>query len=231
MPCDDGNADEPQVAGVTAIASPGIGWPLDLLDWKRRVGAMYASARAGGAGEVTLDAFRRAKDALFAEHAQSPIPAEHRPNFTGLAYYPYRPELRVHAPLERDDAGDEFVLPSSTDEPFRFQFVGRVRPTLGGRQVSLAVFWLTAYGGGVFVPFRDTTAGGATYGAGRYLLDTVKGADLGATPDGDVILDFNYAFNPSCSYDPRWSCPLAPTESRLALPIEAGERTWTHPHD
>ncbi len=188
---------------------------------------MYASARAGGAGEATLDAFRRAKDELFAEHPQSPIPAEHRPGFTGLDYYPYRPALRVHAPLEPDPTGAELVLPSSTDEPFRFQFVGRVRPTLGSDQVSLAVFWLTAYGGGVFVPFRDVTAGTATYGAGRYLLDTVKGADLGATPDGDLVLDFNYAFNPSCSYDPRWSCPLAPPESRLALPIEAGERTWT----
>lgn len=214
---------------MTRIDGAGTGWPLDLLHWKRRVGAMYATARAGGAGEAPLAAFRDAKDELFAEHAQSPIPAEHRAGFTGLAYFPYRPELRVHAPLEPDRAGDEFVLPSSTDEPFRFRLIGRVRPTLGDEEVSLGVFWLTAYGGGVFVPFRDATAGDATYGAGRYLLDTVKGADLGATPEGELVLDFNYAFNPSCSYDPRWSCPLAPLENRIDVAVEAGERMWRPP--
>jgi hypothetical protein len=101
---------------------------------------MYAAARAGGGGEATLRAFRRAKDELFADHAQSPILAGHRPSFSGLDYYPYRPELRVHAPLEPDPTGPELVLPSSTDEPFRFQFVGRVRPTLGGERHLLAVF-------------------------------------------------------------------------------------------
>lgn len=222
----DDDADRLRGAEVTREDDPGTGWPLDLLDWKRRVGAMYASARAGGEGEAALAAFRRAKDELFAGHSQSPIPVEHRDGFAGLDYSPHRPDLRVHASLEPDAAGDEFVLPSSTDEPFRFQFIGRVRPTLGGEQVTLAVFWLTAYGGGLFVPFRDATAGDTTYGAGRYLLDTVKGADLGATADGELILDFNYAFNPSCSYDPRWSCPLAPLESRIDVPVEAGERLW-----
>jgi len=76
----------------------------------------------------------------------------------------------------------------------------------------------------MFLPFRDALAGRGTYGGGRYLLDTVKGADLGAAADGSLVLDFNYAYNPSCAYDPRWSCPLAPLENRLDVPIEAGER-------
>lgn len=211
---------------MTAVADLDAAWPLDLLDWKRQVLAMYAAVRADGPDEATLDAFRHAKDTLFATHPQSPIPEQDRPGFAGLVYYPYRPDLRVLAPLERDSTGGELVLPSSTDEPFRFQFVGRVHPVLAGQEVSLAVFWLTAYGGGVFVPFRDATAGATTYGAGRYLLDTVKGADLGAGPHGVLVLDFNYAYNPSCSYDPRWSCPLAPLESRIEIPIEAGERVW-----
>ncbi len=213
---------------MSAVEDHGPGWPLDLLDWKRRVGAIYAAVRDGGAGEAALTTFREAKDALFAEHAQSPIPREHRATFDGLRYFPYRADLRVKAPLERED-GQELALPSSGDEPFRFQRIGSVRPLIDGTPVSLAVFWLTAYGGGVFVPFRDTTAGTDSYGAGRYLLDTVKGADLGASADGDLILDFNYAFNPSCSYDPRWSCPLAHADSRLEIPIDAGERVWTPP--
>ena len=65
--------------------------------------------------------------------------------------------------------------------------------------------------------------GTTTYGGGRYLLDTVKGADLG-TEDGRLVLDFNYAYNPSCAYDPSWACPLAPPGNRLAIAVEAGER-------
>ena len=79
------------------------------------------------------------------------------------------------------------------------------------------------YGGGVFLPFRDETNGATTYGAGRYVLDTVKGADLGGA-DGRLVVDFNYAYHPSCAYDPRWSCPLAPATNRLVGPVEAGER-------
>ena len=201
------------------------GWPLDLLDWKRRVFAMYAAVRSNADG-TAVAAFRVAKDRLFATHPQSPIPATARPAFSGLAYYPYQPDYRVTAPLERDDAGGEFLLPSSGDEPFRFTRIGTVHPVVSGREIPLAVYWLPAYGGGLFVPFRDTTAGAETYGAGRYLLDTVKGADLGTAANGDLVLDFNYAFNPSCSYDPRWHCPLAPPESRIDLPIAAGEMVW-----
>ena len=83
---------------------------------------------------------------------------------------------------------------------------------------------LLEYAGGLFVPFGDATNGTATYAAGRYLLDTAKGADLGVTPDDELILDFNFAFQPSCAFDPRWACPLAPPEARLGIAIEAGER-------
>jgi uncharacterized protein len=88
---------------------------------------------------------------------------------------------------------------------------------------SLEVFWLDAYGGGVFIPFRDATSGSSTYGGGRYLLDTAKGADLGSIDDR-LVLDFNFAYHPSCVYDPKWVCPLAPPSNRLAVAIEAGER-------
>ena len=74
-----------------------------------------------------------------------------------------------------------------------------------------------------FVPFRDGTSGAETYGGGRYVLDTVKGSDLGLEA-GRLVLDFNFAYNPSCSYDPRWVCPLSPPANRLSLTIRAGER-------
>jgi uncharacterized protein (DUF1684 family) len=87
----------------------------------------------------------------------------------------------------------------------------------------LSFYWLNTYGGGVFVPFRDETNGSETYGGGRYLLDTAKGADLGHSGT-KVILDFNYSYHPSCAHNEAWSCPLAPAENRLAIPVRAGER-------
>ena len=87
----------------------------------------------------------------------------------------------------------------------------------------LAVYWLEGYGGGIWLPFTDATSGAETYGGGRYLYDTIKGADLGAG-EREMVLDFNYAYNPSCAYDERWSCPLSPPENRLAFAVPAGER-------
>ena len=96
---------------------------------------------------------------------------------------------------------------------------------LPGGTRELGVYWMAGYAGGIFLPFRDVTNGAETYGAGRYLLDTAKSADLGADEAaGSLILDFNFAFHPSCAFDPRWSCPLAPPENHLDLRIEAGER-------
>ena len=84
---------------------------------------------------------------------------------------------------------------------------------------------MAGYAGGIFIPFRDDTNGSETYAAGRYLVDAAKSADLGGDPSaGTLILDFNFAFQPSCAFDPQWACPLAPPESRLPVRIEAGER-------
>jgi len=198
---------------------------MSLLDWKRRVGELYRRVREAGGTPEALEGFRAARDQLFRRHPESPLPAEARAGFPGVPYYSHRPGLRAEAALETEADGPELVIPSSTGDPVRFRRLGFVRPSLDGVEVRLAVYWLEGYGGGAFLPFRDALAGRETYGGGRYLLDTVKGADLGTSADGRrLVLDFNYAYNPSCSYDPRWSCPLAPPENRLDLEIAAGER-------
>ncbi len=116
-------------------------------------------------------------------------------------------------------------LPISTGDPMSFTRIGTVRIPLPDGPQTLGLFWMAGYAGGLFLPFRDTTNGSSTYGAGRYLLDTAKGADLGTAGAPDrLILDFNYAFQPSCAFDPRWSCPLAPPENRLLVAITGGER-------
>src|SRR5579862_9336724 len=135
-----------------------------------------------------------------------------------LDYFGYDPAWRFPAELEPAEP-ETRRIGSSGEEPVTFTRFAIAR--FGGQE--LEVFWLDAYGGGLFLPFRDATAGAETYGAGRYLLDTVKGADLG-TVDGRILLDFNFAYNPSCAYDPKWACPLAPPANRLTIPISAGEK-------
>ena len=114
-------------------------------------------------------------------------------------------------------------IATSGERAYAFRRFARARFELAGEARSLDLHWLEGYGGGVFLSFADATSGRETYGACRYLLDTVKGADLGSL-DGRLVLDFNFAYNPSCSYDPRWVCPLAPPENRLPVPVYAGER-------
>ena len=195
---------------------------LELLDWKRRVFGLYAGVRAAGDPEAAWHAWRDGRETLFRGHPQSPLPPEAREAFGGLAYFDYDPAFRVLGELVRGD--DELRdVAASGGETVRFRRFGTVRFELVGEARELSLYWLEGYGGGVFLPFADATRGDATYGGGRYLLDTVKGADLGEA-DGRLVLDFNFAYNPSCSYDPRWDCPLAPPPNWLLLPVEAGER-------
>jgi len=80
----------------------------------------------------------------------------------------------------------------------------------------------------LFLPFRNATSGQKTYGGGRYLYDTIKGADLGIEAE-EIGLDFNYDYNPSCAYNnTQWVCPLAPPENRLPFAVEAGEKVFCH---
>jgi uncharacterized protein len=180
---------------------------LDLLDWKRHIFALYAEVRAAEP-QAGWERWKAVRAELFRDHPQSPSPG-----YTSLAYYDYDPALRFLAevgPVEEVKVGID---------GFEFRRFGVARFGLG----ELELYWLEGYGGGVFLPFADATRGTETYGAGRYLLDTVKGSDLGME-DGRLILDFNFAYNPSCSYDDRWACPLTPPPNRLSMPIRAGER-------
>ena len=194
---------------------------LDLLDWKRRVFSLYAAIRTVEP-KLGWDLWRETRNELFRSHPQSPLPAERRGSFEGLDYWPYDPQARVLAELEDIEAPPQPVETSGT-EPILFRPFARAGFELRGEPLSLEVAWLAAYGGGAFLCFRDATSGRESYGGGRYLLDTVKGADLGED-GGRLVLDFNFAYNPSCAYDPGWVCPLAPPANRLAIALAAGEK-------
>jgi uncharacterized protein len=195
---------------------------LELLDWRRRTFELYAEVRAAPDPEVAWRRWRDVRDELFRTHPQSALTAEGRERFTGLEYFPYDPALRVLAEVEpvEDEARGIAGSAGSVTSVRRF---AHARFEVGGHPCSLELFWLEGYGGGVFLPFGDATSGRETYGSGRYLLDTVKGSDLGEV-DGGLVIDFNFAYNPSCSYDPRWACPLTPPANRLEIAVRAGEQ-------
>jgi uncharacterized protein (DUF1684 family) len=200
---------------------------LALLDWKRRVFRIYESVRAADDPARAWREWRAARDELFRNHDQSPIPEAERSRFRGLDLYDYSPLHRTTAELLREEPL-QYEIGTSGGGSYSFTRFARAEFELLGESHSLELFWLDGYGGGLFLPFRDATAGETTYGAGRYLYDTVKGADLGLE-DGRLVLDFNFAYNPSCSYDARWVCPLAPPANRLDVAIEAGERHEAQP--
>jgi hypothetical protein len=201
---------------------------LQLADWRRQVATLYAEVRRLAIDDpaAALALWRQTRERLYREHPQSPVPASQRAAFQAH-HFPPDPRLRFEVPVEPDaGAGQNAAqLPSSAGEALAFSRVGSVEVEFPAGTRRLALYWLSGYAGGLFLPFRDATSGRETYAAGRYLLDGAKSADLGGDPArGTLVLDFNFAYQPSCAFDAKWTCPLAPPENWLDLPISAGER-------
>jgi uncharacterized protein (DUF1684 family) len=167
---------------------------------------------------------------LFRSHPQSPIEPDERGSFEGLRYFPHDPASRVQARFGPADGSELVIDTGGEDGAVRYRRAGLLTFQLGGSACRLTVLSLVQYAGGLFVPFRDATSGRETYGGGRYLFDTAKNTDglvLEITPGvSEVVIDFNYAYNASCAYSPRWACPLAPPENYLKVPVRAGELTY-----
>lgn len=223
---------------------------LDLYDYRQRMARLYreraAALRADTPANAVLARFRSEKDALIATHPQSPFSPAGRASFAGLHYFPYDPQWQVEARLvvEQEQADMPPGVVTLDEQAVPLRRTASLHFTLLERPLTLAVYWIDVYGGGLFVPFRDTTCPEESYGGGRYLFDTVKGSDLlrldehghidtgvsqgrlSSEAEWRVQIDFNYAYNPSCAYDARWVCPLAPRENWLNLPISGGERRY-----
>jgi uncharacterized protein (DUF1684 family) len=216
---------------------------LELADWRRRISDLYAEVRATSARdpEAAWRHWREVREELFRAHSQSPVPAAQRDAFRAH-HWPYDPRYRLEATLADVPApspgassagpaaapglgGLSLNLPISTGGVQSFARIGFLEVPFPEGKRMLGLYWMAGYAGGLFLPFRDASNGTETYGAGRYLLDAAKSADLGtgATPE-TLVLDFNFSFQPSCAFDPKWACPLSPPENRLDIRVEAGER-------
>jgi uncharacterized protein (DUF1684 family) len=196
---------------------------FEVSDWRRRTFALYEGVRATPDAAEGHALWRAERDRMFAQHPSTPLLEHDRAGFTGLPVEPYDPAWRFEVELtEAPPAHFDFETGTDGIVPFDRLGIAEV-PGVG----SLDVWRLASYGGGIFIPVRDGLAGrrGGTYGGGRYLVDSVKGANLNtdAAP-GTLVLDFNFAYNPSCAYDPAWACPLAQPGNRVAVEIPVGER-------
>lgn len=184
---------------------------LDVLDWRRRVASLYAEVRATDDPAQAHRAWVAAREQLFATHPASASRA------ATLRHATYDPSWRFEVLVEPVTMPSRLEIDTATDGVVPFLRLGQV---VLGDVGTLDVWWLDSYGGGVWIPMRDTSD--ETYGGGRYVLDTVKGADLGRQ-GGRLVVDLNFAYNPSCAYDESWACPLAPPGNRLPRPVDVGE--------
>lgn len=129
-------------------------------------------------------------------------------------WYPVDPALRIRARLEPD--GSRLAIGSTASGERTGERVGWVRFAVDGQDVRLAVTRLLEPGSDQLdIYFRDGTTGAGSYEVGRYVEVEREG--------DDVIVDFNYAYNPSCALSPFYNCPIPPAENRIDVAIRAGE--------
>jgi uncharacterized protein (DUF1684 family) len=165
-----------------------------------------------------IQAARAAQDAAFRSQPNQPVPPDKVDEFLPLKYFPPDPDYVVPASLKPAEERGVVEMPTSMGKIRKQHRVGVLEFTLKGQPLTLGAF--VEAGADVnrlFVPFSDLTSGTETYAAGRYL-------ELDRTPTGLYTIDFNKAYNPYCYYNADFDCPIPPRESRLPLPIRAGER-------
>jgi uncharacterized protein len=168
---------------------------------------------------ASIAAARAAKDADFANGAESPVPENLKAKFLPLAYFPVDPAYSVPAMLEQTTERVVIKMPTSVGAQRDMRRVGVLHFSLKAQPLELSAFVEvgSASVDHLFVPFTDLTSGTETYPAGRYL-------DLDRNASGIYVIDFNRAYHPYCYYNPTFDCPYPPAENRLNIPVRAGER-------
>lgn len=176
--------------------------------------------------EIALVEMRINKNEEFSAPETSPLPAAAIPEFKGLNYYFPEASLRFRTPFVAAAGTDTVTLTKRKGNLVKYIRRGQVAFRHEGKVYTLPVFGPVDTTGGnyLWLPFTDTTSGQETYAGGRYL-------DITLDDEGMVDLDFNYAYNPLCDYNPeRYNCTLPPAESHLDFAVEAGEKSFSNDH-
>ncbi len=170
-----------------------------------------------------LSVERREKDRAFKSSPDSPLPERDKPRFGRLAYYPIEPRLSFHVRLNRYPRPETVRIGTNTGEIRTALRYGYFEFEIDGRPCRLQAYRMEdspePRGPSLFIPFRDATSGVDSYAAGRYI-------DLRENTSGMYDLDFNRAYNPSCAYNPTFSCPVPPAENTLLVAVRAGEKKY-----
>jgi len=190
---------------------------LELLDWRRQVADLYRDVRRDPHPRHAHEEWVARRTELHRTHPESAARG------VELRHAPYDDSLRFVAVVDTSDEPAAIDIATATDGVVHYERVGRVDL---GPVGTLDVWWAAVYGGGIWLPVRDPSP--QTYGGGRYVLDTVKGADLGSRVEPssgrvELVVDLNFAYNPSCVYDERWACPLPPAGNVAAVELPVGE--------
>jgi uncharacterized protein (DUF1684 family) len=217
---------QPTVRLILGLAL--VGWALVSLascdSGARAPGPVQMNEEEQEAWEIALVEMRIEKNEAYMDSTTSPLRAEDLPGFEGLNYYYPEPALRFHVPLRAEARPDTVVMAKRKGDQARYTHRGTVFFRHEGRTYDLAVYGPadTTDGDFLWLPFYDATNGKETYPGGRYL-------DLDLQEDGTIELDFNYAYNPLCDYNPeRYNCTLPPERNTLPFQVRAGEKLF-HP--
>ena len=190
---------------------------LQVWDWRRRTFALYDAVRAEDDPAAAHARWVEGRNAMLTGHPASPVPRGPARPLSRCRRCRLRPGVPVRRPgRHRGRAGDLRVRDRHRRRGVLLaDWAGRPRRDRFPRRLVAGLLRRRDLRAG---PRRGTS----TYGGGRYLLDTVKGADLGGNGDS-LVVDLNFAYQPSCAYDPAWACPLAGPGNTLAAELPVGE--------
>ncbi|MBM3822569.1 MAG: DUF1684 domain-containing protein [Verrucomicrobia bacterium] len=165
-------------------------------------------------GELRLTVLSRG-ERLALRVRQSTHP--NRRAFQGLEYFEYQPEFRVEGIFVPHRLPKMLPMAVVTGGTTLERSPGKIRFRWQNRDYELDALE-DREEGDLFILFRDATNGGATYAGGRYLHAALPGTN------GQVVLDFNFAYNPPCAFTPFATCQIPPAQNDLPFAIPAGEK-------
>jgi uncharacterized protein (DUF1684 family) len=170
--------------------------------------------------EKKIKNYQDSMNAVFMSGMNGVIPAKFRKTGNRLNFFPPSEKHRIKATFEKNPSLDSILVLTSTEDVRTYYRYGFLHFELNKKPFQLTLFSTKNDDDDyLFCPFKDLTNGNLTYGAGRYLNFSVSDIE-------NPIIDFNFAYNPYCAYNPKYSCPIPPIENHLNLEILAGEQAW-----
>ena len=171
-----------------------------------------------------IQIFREEKDYFLKNAPNSPLEGPDRLHFKSLHYFPVNPMYHFEGKIERyviniNDPQYYATFQTNKGPKKRYIRYGRFRFTFEGKDYTLELY-KSILGDKIFIPFYDKTNGEETYEGGRYVDAEIL------MPGYRIVVDFNYAYNPSCAYNDKFVCILPLEENRLNIEILAGEKKF-----